>query len=306
MPPDLPTVRRKYNKSTLILPLLMVISMIVWGGSWVSAKILAQRLTPEILSFWRFLLSFVAFIPFIFILPGPIRFNLKGFVYSALGAISMSLYMYFFFIGLESWFAGYAGVFVTSMIPLMTFLLSLALYRKGSSSTEIIGLALGMTGAAILLRLWEFDSNLFLSSDNLLLILCPALWAVLTICSQRAAESISIYIFSFVTYGLSTLLFLPSAIDQGIWVVLNQDMEFWFNMFFLSVLSGTVATTIFFVAAEKLGAYHASSYAFLVPLSALMLSWVFLGETPEISTIIGGTIAIIAVYMINRGKAAKE
>jgi drug/metabolite transporter (DMT)-like permease len=302
MSPDFLTTRHNYKKSTLILPLLMVISMIIWGGSWVSAKILSQRLPPETLSFWRFLLSFVSFVPFIFMLPKPIRFNFRGFVYSAFGAILMSLYMYFFFMGLESWFAGYAGVFVTSMIPLMTFLFSLALYRKGSSATEIIGLALGMTGAAILLKLWEFDSGLFLSSDNLLLIICPSLWALLTICSQRAAVNISIYVFSFATYGFSTLLFLPSAIDQGIWAVLNQDMEFWFNMFFLSVLSGTIATTIFFVAAEKLGAYHASAYAFLVPFSALMLSWIFLGETPEISTIIGGTIAIIAVYMINREK----
>jgi drug/metabolite transporter (DMT)-like permease len=37
-----------------------------------------------------------------------------------------------------------------------------------------------------------------------------------------------------------------------------------------------------------------------VPLTALILSWIFLDEVPEVSTLIGGVIAIFAVYMINR------
>jgi drug/metabolite transporter (DMT)-like permease len=277
--------------------------MIIWGGSWVSAKKIAQQLSPEMLAFWRFALSTLSFIPFLFMLPKPIRITRQGLAYSIFGAILMSIYMYFFFLGLEHWFAGHAGVLVTSLIPMMTLLVSITFFRKSVTKNEIVGLALGMTGAAILLKLWQFDIWMFLQADNILLILCPLIWALLTLCSQRAAESTSIYIFSFVTFGLSTLFFLPSAIHEGLWLVFGRDANFWFNLFFLSVISGTVATTIFFMAAEKLGSYHASAYVFLVPLSALILSWVFLGEVPEFATILGGSIAIAAVYMINRRAA---
>lgn len=278
----------------------MVLSMVTWGGSWVSAKIVARQLSPEMLGFWRFALSTISFIPFLFMLPRPVRVTCKGVSYSILGAILMSVYMYFFFMGLEHWFAGHAGVLVTSLIPLMTLLVSLVLFRKKTTTTEIVGLALGMVGAAILLKLWQFDLNMFLQSDNILLILCPLLWALLTISSQRAAESTSIYVFSFITFGLSTLFFLPSAINQGIWIVFSQAADFWFNLFFLSVISGTIATTIFFMAAEKLGSYHAGAYVFLVPSSAMLLSWLFLGEVPQPATIIGGAITIAAVYIINQ------
>ncbi|HMK44556.1 MAG TPA: DMT family transporter, partial [Dissulfurispiraceae bacterium] len=82
--------------------------------------------------------------------------------------------------------------------------------------------------------------------------------------------------------------------------VLHQDAVFWWNLFFLAVVSGSFATTVYFIAAEKLGSYRTSSFVFLVPSSAMLLSWLFLAETPDAGTIIGGTIAVSAVYVINK------
>ena len=301
MPADYQTTPRKNRKSALLFPFLMVISMITWGGSWVSAKILAQQLTPEMLSFWRFFLSFISFIPFMFILPRPIIITFKGSVYSALGAVFMSLYMYFFFLGLEHWFAGHAGVLVTSMIPLMTLIISLLFFRERINARKLVGLAMGMTGASILLRLWTLDLHGFFTGNNVLFIVCPVIWALLTICSQRAAGSVSSYVFSFITFGLSTLFYLPWAAGQGIFTVFERDAIFWINLIFLSVISGTLATTVYFVSAERLGSYMTSSYVFLVPTSAMLLSWFFLGEVPETTTLVGGTVTIAAVYIITRG-----
>jgi drug/metabolite transporter (DMT)-like permease len=298
----------KENKSgqhsELFFTLLMAISMIIWGGSWVSAKVMAVRLPPEVLCFWRFLLSFISLIPFVIYRKPDL--TAAGFQYSILGAFSMSAYMYYFFMGLQHQLAGAAGVLVTSMIPLMTLLLSLLLLNKKAGNRDLAGLILGMIGAAILLRLWTFDLYVLFHSDNLIFVLCAALWAVLTICSQRAGETISPYLFSVIAFGLSTLFFLPSALSNGIADVFSQDMLFWANLIFLSVISAGFATTVYFVATKRLGAYRTSSYVFLVPTSAVLLSLLFLGEVPQPATIIGGTIAISAVYLINSSSSKKN
>ena len=291
------SVKRRQH-SDLPFVILMVISMVIWGGSWVSAKVVAMRLTPEVLCFWRFLLSFSSLLPLVvlrkeFVITGP------GMTYGLLGAILMSAYMYFFFRGLEHELAGAAGVLVTSMIPLMTLVLSLILFRKKEKSRDIAGLGLGILGAAILLKIWTFDLNVLFYSDNLVFLFCAVLWAILTICSQRAARTISPYMFSLITYGMSAIIFLPSAMRQEIGVVFSQDALFWANMFFLSVISAGFATTVYFIAAERLGSYRTSSYVFVVPTSAVLLSWLFLDETPQLQTIAGGIIAIAAVYLIN-------
>jgi drug/metabolite transporter (DMT)-like permease len=35
-----------------------------------------------------------------------------------------------------------------------------------------------------------------------------------------------------------------------------------------------------------------------------MLSWLVIGETPERATLVGGPLAVLAVYLINRGGLA--
>ncbi|MBI5641926.1 MAG: EamA family transporter [Deltaproteobacteria bacterium] len=63
---------------------------------------------------------------------------------------------------------------------------------------------------------------------------------------------------------------------------------------------GAFATTVYFFASSILSSRKASSFVFLVPFSAVILSWFFLGEVPRINTIAGGSLAIGAVYIINQ------
>jgi drug/metabolite transporter (DMT)-like permease len=39
---------------------------------------------------------------------------------------------------------------------------------------------------------------------------------------------------------------------------------------------------------------------FIVPLSALLLSWLILGEVPAPALVAGGTISVFAVYLITK------
>ncbi|HSW61865.1 MAG TPA: DMT family transporter [Dissulfurispiraceae bacterium] len=298
--PDTAPVHPPEKRLNLLFTVLMVLSMVIWGGSWVSAKVVAGRLSPEQLSFWRFFLSFLSFMPLLFRLRIPVTMSKASFGYCAMGAFFMGAYMLFFFKGLQSGYAGAGGVLVTSMIPLMTLLLSFVLLNRRAKRQDIIGLALGITGAAVLLKVWAIDSTLLLQSGNLFFLICPALWGMVTISSQWAGENISSYLFSFVAYGLASLLYLPSVALQGIGFVFQQDAVFWLNLFFLSVISGSFATTVYFMAAERLGSYRTSSFVFIVPASAMLLSWLFLGEVPEFTTVFGGTIAVGAVCLINR------
>ena len=71
-------------------------------------------------------------------------------------------------------------------------------------------------------------------------------------------------------------------------------------MAYTSVISTSIATTFYFLATVSLGAEKASSFIFLVPLSAALSSWFLLGETIQINTIAGGVLGIMAVYMLNK------
>jgi drug/metabolite transporter (DMT)-like permease len=211
----------------------------------------------------------------------------------------MGLYLYLFFKGLTYGFAGVGGVLVPTMIPLVTFVLSVLFLRQKVSMKDYLGLTLGVVGGIVLLELWSLEWNRLFMSGNIYFLLCAILWSLLTICSQKAADSVSPLVFSFFVYAFCSVIFFFLALPHGVLGIFKQGLIFWLNMIYLAIISSTLATTVYFFASSRLSSYRASSFVFLVPFSAVILSWVFLGEVPRASTIAGGLTALAAVYLIN-------
>jgi len=60
-----------------------------------------------------------------------------------------------------------------------------------------------------------------------------------------------------------------------------------------------LGTSIYFYASTELGPEKASSFIFLVPFMAILFSIYFLKEPLQLSTVLGGIIGILSVYLIN-------
>ena len=279
--------------------IIIVVSMVIWGGSWVSAKAIAGSYDPFILTFLRFFVSAVSFIPLIIYMKLNLFLNRETIKYVALGAVSMGLYFYLFFKGLETGLAGVAGVFVTSLIPIFTLLLSKILFKKSFRKVDYIGIFLGFIGGAIIIKFWQITPDNIIKSGNIYFLFCPLLWAIVTISSEKSVAKISPLIFSFYCYLFCSVLFFMLSLNKEIGSVLTGGLKLWGNIVYLAIISSTIATTAYFYATKKISSYRASSFAFIVPASSLILSVIFLGEKPDVATLSGGLISVFATYLIN-------
>ena len=70
-------------------------------------------------------------------------------------------------------------------------------------------------------------------------------------------------------------------------------------MLLLAIGAMAFGTSIYFQASIELGAKKASSFIFTVPISAMLFAIIILNEPLFITTLIGGFLGIIAVYLIN-------
>jgi drug/metabolite transporter (DMT)-like permease len=77
-------------------------------------------------------------------------------------------------------------------------------------------------------------------------------------------------------------------------------LKFWLNTLFVAVVSTSIATTLFFLGAKKLGSEKVSSFMFIAPASAVITGAISLGERLEALTLAGIVLSILAVYMLNR------
>ncbi len=281
---------------------VVIFAMVIWGGSWASAKMITNYTNFEVILFWRLLVTFVSLIPVLWITKDSFRIPKKGISYAVAGGLVMLFYNALFFLGLRNGMPGVGGVFVTTLNPIVNFFLLAILYKYKMERLEYLGLALGLVGGLIILKVWSISLDSLLTGGNVYFIFAAFSWAVLSIITAKSKSFVSPITYSLYLYGIGTVVSFCMALPYDFMAALSFDSTFWINMFYLGSISTSFGTTVYFIVSSRLGSAKASSFIFLVPASAMLSSWGLLGETPEWTTIVGGLLAISAVYLLNRKK----
>ena len=279
--------------------ILMVFAMIFWGASWISTKVLTNYINEYELVFLRMGICFITLFPIIYFFKFSFKLDIKSFFLILIASLVLTSYSISMFIGLKHGSAGFGGALVTTLIPINTFILVAILSRKTISLKHSFALLLGAFGVLNMLNIWNFNLNEIFSKDTLYFLLSSILWPILTIITAKASK-IHAFVFTFYTYIISSVVLIIFFVDTSIFErVIEFDFIFWFNLFVITILSTTFATSIYFIGATKLGTKEVSSFIFLVPATALIIGAIFLGEKITLNTVIGTVFTIIAIYILN-------
>ena len=282
-----------------IFYILMVFAMIFWGASWISTKVLTTYVNEYELVFLRMEICFITMFPLIYFFKLSFKFDLKSLLLILVASLVLTLYSIVMFLGVEHGTGSFGGALVTTLIPINTFIIIAILNKKTISLKHSFALILGAFGVLNMLNIWNFDLNEIFSKDNIYFLLASLLWPVLTIITAKATK-INAFVFTFYTYVISSSTLYLFFVDNTVFTkIMNFDSIFWFNIFVITILSTTFATSIYFIGASKLGAKEVSSFIFLVPASALIIGAIFLDEKITLNIIIGTIFTIIAIYILN-------
>ena len=276
--------------------------MATWGLSWTNGKILSQYCSSSILAFWRFFLSSIFMIPVLIFTKNNFTVPSDGIKYIIIGSILIFSYNIFFFMGSNLGFANGGGVFVPTLNPIITFILSIIIFREIIYKKDIIGLIFGICGGIIVLEAWTLSYSQMTANGNLYFLLASISWGIMSIVSGKSHKALATLTFSFWVYFISSIFCFIMNINNDVLIVLDFDLIFWLNLILLSIGAQVFGTTVYFIATTKLGPSKASSFIFIVPITAPIFSMIFIGEKLEISTIIGGIMTMTAVYLINKEK----
>ena len=280
--------------------LLLILAMLFWGIGWTALKVLTVSLPMDIIVFWRFFIMSLAFLPILYFLKVPFNLNKSSLKYIAGSSVLNIAFMVFSFFGVKHGLAGSGGVIITTLSPVMTFLLVAIIFKKHLQISQYFALAIGMISGIIMLQL--NDLSLFFNGSSSYFLACAIIWAGVTILSQHSQKHIHPIHYSFLISIIATVSTFIYAFNSDLTIVFEQDTKFWIALIYLAVFGQTIATTIFFMASGKLGSQVTSSFMFLVPLFALLSAWLILDEPIELHILVGGSISLIAVYLINKKK----
>jgi len=262
-----------------------------------------------VLTFFRFTLSSCAFIPCLFFVRQKkisqflVPRSRSFWFWTIIAAVFMTGYNFLFFSGLRLGSAGQAGVLVTSMNPVMTFIIGLIVFRTMVSSRIWFGLFLGVVGGIIQVIMPLLGSAGMNSLQLLVFWGSACLYALLTLSGQQAQKYGHLFIFSFYLHLVASILALvPLIIEPERIFQFSFKTEIILHLLYISIAAGTVATTMYFHGTNKLGAGKASAFTFLIPVCALFLSLVLLQESPQWYSLVGGASALMAVWIIQKNR----
>ena len=279
--------------------------MIGWGATWVNAKILSEYINEFEMVFLRIGITALTMIPIILVLKKSFKIDIKTFLLVCVSALVMIFYMKYYFLGTKLGTASLGGAFVTTLVPINTFLILVLMRSKTIAKKDMFALGLGVIGVLTMLNAWALKAEDIFVLHNLYFIFASILWPVLTILSSKS-RNISPIVFTFYLYIVVVVLDVLFFVDISNIAYESFDSRFWLNIFVITIAGSTFANTIYFLGVEKLGASEVSSFIFLVPFSAIALSVIFLGEEIGINVIIGTVLTLFAVKILNNIKLFKS
>ncbi|HZF71446.1 DMT family transporter [Sulfuricurvum sp.] len=292
------------SKNTNKYIILMIIAMLFWGFAWTAGKVAAEHSNAQVAAFWRYAISFITILPVIWYLKTPLKTDRVGYMYMVAAGVLTSLFNYLFFAGLSHGQAGYGGTMVTSLAPIITYILSILFLGITVSFRQLGALFIGILGALILLRV-PLDGFAFLNVESSYFLGCAIVWALVTVIAQKASKRAHLMFHTVVVFGITAFINMLFALPHHPFDFEAYDETFWITIFLIGLIPGTFSTALYFVSAGKVGAHRTGVYMFIVPVGAIVSSWVVYGEALEISTLIGCLLAFAAVILFNMKNSSK-
>lgn len=299
--------RRRGPAIPLGIALKLVLVALLWGGTFIAGRIVAQVIPHMMAASGRYLVACALLLPLAWKLEGGLpRLNRSQLLSTfALGLTGIFLYNAFFFAALGRMPAGRTALFVT-LNPIVTALALALFFRERLGALRWLGIVLAFIGAVVIVARGDLagawhDLSQALGAGELLMFCGVASWAAYTILGRHALRGLSP--IAATTYAsLWGLLLL--AIGAAFELPQLQASHFSWQVIVSLLYLGAFGTVIAFIwyseGIKAIGPARTAVFTNLVPVFGIALSALMLHEPVLISMIVGGVLVIAGVSLTNR------
>ncbi len=269
---------------------LLILLSVLWGGAYFFAGVAVKELPPLTVVLVRVFLAAVALLPLFWYLGHSLPKSFSGWLpYFGMGLLNNVLPFGFIFAGQTQITVGLSSI-INAMTPLFTVLVMASFQEERLIVNRVIGVLLGVVGVAVLRG---FDGPID-GTQTLGIGLClagalsygfAALWGRRFLGGVPPVKSATCQLIC------STLIIavVVSVIDRP-WTLAAPSQGAIWSLVALAVFGTALAYIVFFKILVRAGASNVMLVTLLIPVTALILGNVFLGEPIHAQEIIGATI----------------
>ncbi len=219
-----------------------------------------------------------------------------------LGIPNTAIFFGLWFVAAQAVPAGEAAVVVYTF-PVWVSLFSVPLLGRRLTALHWFAVVLGFGGVALIAQPGATGTSPTVLVALGELVAAAMSWALATVLFQRrfsASEMPTANGYQLLG-GAVALVTAAALVDPS--SLPGRAPELWVAALWLGLVGSAFAYAVWFVLLGRVGAPDLSAYAFLVPVTALGLSAILLGE--RLSALQAGGVALVlaSIYLIARGSA---
>ncbi|NFG24686.1 DMT family transporter [Clostridium botulinum] len=289
------------NKN-LLLNFLAFFTIVVWGTTFVSTKVLLSTFTPAEIMFLRFSIAYIMLLLIhpkfhkITSLKEEALFLLAGITGGSLYFLTENSALIY------SLTSNVALILATA--PILTAFMA-HFFSKGETLNKnlFIGFIIAILGVFLVI----FNGNFILKLNPLgdILALSAALcWAIYSVTLKKISGN---YNYIYVTrkmffYALLTILpFILFSSNNNITLLSLSQPKVIFNLLFLGVIASGVCYVVWNYTVDNLGIIKTNNYIYLIPAVTMIASFFILNESITLYSTFGAILVLLGVYVSENG-----
>jgi drug/metabolite transporter (DMT)-like permease len=295
---NLLSIREKSTRAKAFLAISLV--SFLWGTTWLASKAGVKHMPALQLAGIRQLLGGIFYI---------IYFSAKGKAFPRgkqwLPVIILSFLNFFLSNSLSTWGVKYIssglGAIIGAVFPLWMVIITLISGTSKLNKKAVTGFLIGFAGICIIFYDHlhdflnpEFRFGIFLS------VLGTLSWAFGTIYTKDQAAAFNPYFSIGLQMVISGIALTVITQVTGENIPLKQiQVESWIAIAYLAIFGSVLSFMAYLYALQHLPTQQVSVYAYINPVVAVLLGTLLFNEKLNAFIAVGGTVAIIGVYLIN-------
>lgn len=295
------------NASDVPVYLKLAAVTMIWGGTFVAGRFLADSLSPLLAASLRFLLASVALLLFLLLARVPLVRPSPGqwLQLALLGFFGIFFYNLCFFYGLHYINASRASLIV-ALNPAVIGLASWLLFKERLSGVKVAGIAICIAGASLVIvsrnpQLLAGGTDAWIG--DLLIFGCVLGWGIYSLFSKGLNQTLGPV--QTVTYSIllgTLMLWVTSAVrgELSVTALAGLGMQQWLSLMYLGVLGSALAYIGYYDGIRKIGATRSGVFIALNPLTAVLFGALLLGEQLTLVMCLGGGLILAGIFLCNK------
>ncbi|MFK4498732.1 drug/metabolite transporter (DMT)-like permease [Bradyrhizobium japonicum] len=283
---------------------LLAVLSVLWGGSFFFNGAALRELPPLTLVFLRVALGAAILLPLLRMQGIGLPKGMAGWKpFVAIGLLNNVIPFSLIVLGQTFIPSGLASI-LNATTPLFTVMVMAAAGEEALQMRRVAGVALGLAGV-IILRGWGIETRPGQGFGILLCLGGAFSYGFAALAARRLLKDTPPLGTATFQLMASTVMMavVAGAVEQP-WYLSMPGLTTWLAVLGLAALSTALAYIVFFQILRRSGATNVMLVTLLIPVTAILLGWLVLGEPISAREIVGAIVIGSALLVID-GRAAR-